>query len=287
MPYCYQSTDSELIVNMTITRESIGLPVDKFIFCSLNNTYKYDPVMFDSWANILKRSPNSILWLYALNDEQRVRLRSEMKSRGVTADRLLFTGRMNKIDYLGALRFADVFLDTRLYNAGTTASDALFVGVPIITLTGKLFSSRMASSIVHYAGLPDLVASDAQAYEDIAVRLASDADHYEDVKHRVGDAKSSTLFNHKLFAKCFELACKQMSDNARAEIKEHVVVNTPELDTEVERGVFDAFVPNDVSFTKQMGIDLIEKLRNAGDEESADYITESMNEAFPDEEQSE
>ena len=78
-----------------------------------------------------------------------------------------------------------------------------------------------------------------------------------------------------------------MSDNARAEIKEHVVVNTPEFDTEVERGVFDAFAPNDVSFTKQMGTDLIEKLRNAGDDESADYITESMSEAFPDEEQSE
>ena len=287
MPYCYQSTDSELIVNTRITRESIGLPVDKFLFCSLNNTYKYDPVMFDSWAHILKRSPNSVLWLYALNNEQRVRLRTEMKARGVSTDRLLFTGRMNKIDYLGALRLADVFLDTRLYNAGTTASDALFVGVPIITLTGKLFSSRMASSIIHYAGLPDLVAADAQAYEDIAVRLATNVDHYREVKQRVLEAKSSTLFDHKLFAKCFELACKKMSNYARAGVKKHVVVDAPASGAEGERGAFDVFAPNDVTFTKQMGIDLIEKLRNTGDEDSATYIEESMREAFADEEQPE
>ena len=172
--HCCIPTDRKKQVDPTPTREEAGLPVDKFVFASFNNSYKLNERMFASWMNILRQVPNSVLWIVDDNPWATTNLRAFALKHGVDPSRLVFTPRVPTAAYLGRMPMADVFLDNHPYNAGSTASDIMWMGVPMVTLSGNTFVSRMAGSMLHHAGLGELITNSHTAYEQLAVSLAQD-----------------------------------------------------------------------------------------------------------------
>ncbi|ENO86860.1 tetratricopeptide repeat protein [Thauera linaloolentis] len=173
MPDVYQVSDRKRPCAAPPARQACGLPAEGFVFCSLNNNNKYTPEVFDAWMNILRRVPGSLLWLLADNPWAEANLRREARQRGIGEDRLFFAGRVTPEQYLARYTVPDLFLDTFPFNAGTTANDALWMGLPVLTLSGRCFASRMAGALLTAAGLPELITHDLQAYEDKAVELAT------------------------------------------------------------------------------------------------------------------
>jgi predicted O-linked N-acetylglucosamine transferase (SPINDLY family) len=212
MPDCYQINDRKReIANNPITKYDYGLPQDQFIFCSFNNNYKIMPQIFDSWMRILKTIPNSILWL--LQDTENVvsNLRREASIRNVDPSRLYFAPRVNLADHLARHRFVDLFLDTFPCNAHTTASDALWTGLPVLTLTGESFSSRVAASLLKNIGTPELITHSFAEYENLAILLASKPDLLSSIKNKIVDgALNSKLFDSKLFTLNLESVYKDL-----------------------------------------------------------------------------
>ena len=172
MPHCFQSSDSKREVGSTPTRVDNGLPEKAFVFCTFNNNYKYTPEMFAVWMRILKRVPNSVLWLLADNEWAHDNLIKSAKKLGIKKDRLVFASRLPPAGYLARYQLADLFLDTFPFNGGTTANDALFMGLPLLTLSGRTFASRMAGSLLTHLELPELITTDIKEYEEKAVRFA-------------------------------------------------------------------------------------------------------------------
>jgi predicted O-linked N-acetylglucosamine transferase (SPINDLY family) len=176
LPHTYLPADNKRpIADRTPTRAEAGLPDDAFVFCSFNNTYKFTPEMFDVWMRLLKAVENGVLWLPATNDSAVRNLRREAEARGVNAARLVFAPFVVSADeHLARLKLADLFLDTQPYNAHSTASDALWAGLPVLTTSCETFAGRVAASLLKAVGLPDLIAPSLQAYEQLALRLAND-----------------------------------------------------------------------------------------------------------------
>jgi len=172
---CYLPVDGRRIpAAATPALEACGLPDDGFIFCSFNNTYKIGPEIFDIWMRLLRKVEGSVLWLAGGSADAETNLRGEAADRGINPARLVFAPKLAEIsEHLARYRLADLFLDTFPYNAATTASDALWMGLPVLTLSGKTYASRMAGSILHAAGLPELVATSAEDYENLAMSLAT------------------------------------------------------------------------------------------------------------------
>lgn len=156
------------------TRAEAGLPEDAFVFCCFNGTQKITPHVFDRWMEILKRTPGSVLWLLDSNPETNARLRDAAEARGVDRTRLVFALKLQNAFHLARYRLADLFLDTTPYGAHTTASDALWMAVPVLTWSGRCFASRVCGSLVRSAGLPELVVDSAEAYVEKAVELGAD-----------------------------------------------------------------------------------------------------------------
>ncbi|MCY1647107.1 N-acetylglucosamine transferase [Caulobacter sp. SL161] len=172
---CYQPNDRRRIVASDVpTRTEAGLPEDSFVFCCFNGTQKITPHVFDRWMEILKRTPGSVLWLLDSNPETNARLRDAAEARGVDRMRLVFAPKMPNAFHLARYRLADLFLDTTPYGAHTTASDALWMAVPVLTWSGRSFASRVCGSLVRSAGLPELVVDSAAAYVEKAVEIGSD-----------------------------------------------------------------------------------------------------------------
>lgn len=176
MPSCYQVNDNESVISQkNFKRSDFGLPEDKFVFCCFNQAIKIDPVMFACWMRILQRSEDSVLWLLGKGTEVEANLRKQAEKHEIAADRLIFADRMSEHDeYLERTALADIALDTRIYNGGTITSNMLWAGVPVITMTGGHFASRMASSIIKAVGLDECVTASIEEYEELAVALASD-----------------------------------------------------------------------------------------------------------------
>src|SRR5262249_35544809 len=145
-----------------------------FVFCCFNNAYKLTPAFFSVWMSLLRALPGSVLWLLEMSPAARANLEREAAARGVAAERLVFAARAPLPEYLARYRLADLVLDTLPYNAGTTANDALWAGVPVLSCTGACFAARMAGSILHAAGLPELVTATLADYEKRALELARD-----------------------------------------------------------------------------------------------------------------
>ena len=211
MPDIYQVSDRQRSVGAIPSRESVGLPKDSFVFCSLNNSYKYTAEVFDVWMNILRRTPNSVLWLLSDNPWAEENLILEAKARGIEKDRLFFAPRVSPADYLARYCAADLFLDTFPFNAGTTANDALWMGLPVLTLTGRSFASRMAGALLTAAQLGELVTYHLHDYEEKAVALANDRNevkrlgaHLKEVRH------SGVLFDTPLFVRNLEKCLSQL-----------------------------------------------------------------------------
>jgi protein O-GlcNAc transferase len=176
LPDCYQANDRKrAIAAATPTRAEAGLPARGFVFCCFNNAWKISPAMFDVWMRLLKAVGGSVLWLLHDLKEAEANLRREAAARGVDPARLVFAGRMPLDDHLARHRLADLFLDTLPYNAHTTASDALWAGLPVLTCRGESFAGRVAASLLDAVGLADLVTPSLEEYEALALKLANDA----------------------------------------------------------------------------------------------------------------
>ncbi|WP_161539577.1 O-linked N-acetylglucosamine transferase, SPINDLY family protein [Paramagnetospirillum kuznetsovii] len=208
LPHCYQSNDRDQIISHAgPSRHECGLPPSGFVFCCFNQAFKIEPEMFGRWMRILSRVPGSVLWLLGGTPEMVANLRRAAETGGVDPDRLIFAARLPKDQHLARHRHADLFLDTLYYNAHTTASDALWAGVPVITAPGRLFAARVAASLLTHVGLPELICPDLDAYEELAARLASDPAQLAAIKAKLAANRLTTpLFDTKGFIADMERA---------------------------------------------------------------------------------
>lgn len=206
LPSCYQPNDTKKIVsNRTYSRSELGLPESGFIYCCFNATYKITPLVFNSWMKILKSVDRSVLWLLGDNEVVIQNLKKEADLRGVDSNRLIFAPKIPHAEHLARQKSASLFLDTFPYNAHTTASDSLWVGLPVITKQGKSFASRVASSILCAMDLQELIVDSDQKYIDLAIELALNDEKLGSLKRKMEINKvSSALFNTKLFIKSLE-----------------------------------------------------------------------------------
>jgi predicted O-linked N-acetylglucosamine transferase (SPINDLY family) len=210
LPDCYQPTDETRPVGMQPSRTDCGLPEQGVVFASFNQSYKITPDAFDLWCRLLQEVPDSVLWLLHCSKPATAALRKEAERRGVASERLIFAAARPQTEHLGRLQNADIILDTFPVNAHTTASDALWAGVPLVTVPGDSFVSRVASSIVTAAGLPDLVAKDKEDYVRIARELALDPGALAAVKARVQEGRNSALFDSARYTKNLEALYRVM-----------------------------------------------------------------------------
>lgn len=171
VPGCYQVSDRQRVAGPAPKRADYGLPEDAFVYCSFNNTFKFTEEVFRTWLRILQQVPSAVLWLLADNDWALANLRREADAHGIDPSRLILAPRVAPPEYLARFQLADLMLDTFPYNAGTTASDALWMGLPIVTYSGRSYISRMAGSLLTAVGLPDLVTFSLADYEKLAVQL--------------------------------------------------------------------------------------------------------------------
>lgn len=208
MPHCYQvNDDGQEIAAGAVSRSEFGLPPEGFVFACFNNSYKIEPDVFDAWMRILARVPGSVLWLFRSNIWCEANLRREAKTRGVDPARLVFADARPKPEHLARLRLADLILDTFLYNAHTSASDALWAGVPLVTRLGDGFPARVAASVLEAARLPQLVSRGLEEYVELAVRLASRPAELEAIKEHLSSQRLRLpLFDTGRFVRHLESA---------------------------------------------------------------------------------
>jgi len=214
LPHSFQANPRQRpIGSMMPTRAHYGLPERGFIYCCFNNTWKITPECFGRWVRILREVPSSVLWLFVSSEAARRNLKSRFLDCGIEERRLIFAGPVLREDYLAQYQVADLFLDTLPYNAGTTASDALYVGLPVLTLLGNSFAGRMAASLLRAVGLPELITETPQAYESLAIELAKTPDRIAELKKRLVDNRASCpLFNTHLFTQHIESAYQTAHD---------------------------------------------------------------------------
>ena len=208
----YQVNDSKQQLPTTrFTRQDFNLPETGFVFCCFNNTYKITPSTFDSWARILKQVEGSVLLLYIDNETAKNNLIKEIVFRGVGSNRLFFGKRLPMLDYLARYKVADLFLDTLPYNAGTTASDALRMGLPVLTCIGNSFASRVAASVLTAVNLPELITTTSAEYEALAIELATHPEKLKAIKEQLAtNLLTAPLYDTPLFTRHIESAYTTM-----------------------------------------------------------------------------
>lgn len=207
MPHSFQVNDaSKPISEKVFTRSEFGLPEDGFIFCAFSNSYKITPSVFAAWMNILQAIPESVLWLSIENELARENLRKQASVQDISVERLIFAQRLPSLaDHLARYRLADVFLDTTPYGAHTTASDALWAGLPVLTCLGRGYASRVAASLLHALDLDDLISSNLKGYEQKAIALAQNPEQLNALKVKLSEQiKLSPLFNTLQFTQDLE-----------------------------------------------------------------------------------
>jgi predicted O-linked N-acetylglucosamine transferase (SPINDLY family) len=207
LPECFQANDDRRLIGHRPGREQAGLPESGFVFCSFNSNHKITPAIFDIWCRLLRHIPGSVLWLVAESDASRRNLQREARVRGVADEHLVFAERTTYAQHLGRFGLADLFLDTVPFNAGTTASDALWSGVPVLTCAGEAFAGRMAGSLLHTIGLPELVTHSLLDYEALALELASHPQRLEQIRSALAGLRgTSPLFQTERFCRHLERA---------------------------------------------------------------------------------
>ena len=217
LPGCFQPTDTTRPIGETLPRADYGLPEHGFVFCCFNNSYKITPDVFGVWMRLLARVDGSALWLLDTGAEARANLVREAASAGLDPSRLVFAPRRPMAEHLARHRAADLFLDTQPVNALTTASDALWAGLPVLTCLGATVSGRGCASLVRAAGLPELVMPDMARYEAVALHLARVPDRLAAVRERLAGARgTASLFNTPLFVMGLEAALRSIIDEASA-----------------------------------------------------------------------
>ena len=214
----FQANDTKREISDRIfTRDELGLPPKGFIFCCFNNITKIGPINFDSWMRILKQVEGSVLWLLDESPTAVSNLRKEATIRGVDGSRLFFAKKLPLTEYLARYRMADLFLDTLPFNAGTTSSDALWAGLPVLTQIGETFAGRMAASLLTAIHLPELIATTQKDYEALAVELAMNPDKLANIKQKLADNRLTTqLFDIDCFTNHIEAAYVQMYQRSQS-----------------------------------------------------------------------
>jgi protein O-GlcNAc transferase len=212
LPHCYQANDhTQPISNKAWRKEDCGLPEHCFVFCSFNRTYKIEPVMYEVWMGILQKVPEGVLWLLSDTHVAEANLKREAAERGISSDRIVFAKMLPKDEHLARLRLADLALDTRIVNGHTTTSDALWAGLPVITLEGFHFASRVSASVLTAIGLPEVIVHSLEEYESLAVRLANNPPQLQEIQKRLAENRlTAPLFDTPRFARNLERAYQEM-----------------------------------------------------------------------------
>ena len=217
LPHCYQVSDRRREVAERPERARYGLPEDAFVFCSFNNNHKFTAEMFSAWMRIVAAVPGRVLWLLADNDSARDNMQSAADAHGVARERLVFAPRVSPADYLARFALADLMLDTFPFNAGTTASDALWMGTPIVTRAGRTYISRMAGSLLTAVGLPDLITESLAGYERLAITLGREPARVASYKRYLAQhGRTSPLFNVPQIVRDIEAAFERLTLAARS-----------------------------------------------------------------------
>jgi predicted O-linked N-acetylglucosamine transferase (SPINDLY family) len=227
LPNSYQANDRKRVISdKRFTKGDLGLPEQGFIFCSFNNNYKILPATFEVWMRILKAVDSSVLWLYEDNAAAADHLRQEAEKRGVHPSRLVFAKRMPLAEHLARHQLADLFIDAFPCNAHTTASDALWAGLPVLTLMGNSFASRVAASLLKAIELPELITSTPQAYEALAIEIAKNPAKLAALKQKLASNRLTTpLFDTPQFTKDLERSYVQIYQRYQAGLPpEHIFV---------------------------------------------------------------
>jgi len=232
MPNCYQPNDRRRPLPPAASRAECGLPPDAFVFCSFNANYKISPQVFDRWCALLRAVPQSVLWLYVTNPQARANLSKEALSRGVDPARLFWAPNVPLADHIARIQAADLFLDTIPVNAHTTASDALWAGVPVLTLLGDCFASRVAASLLAAAGVSNLIVNTLGEYEFVAASLAKDRAQLQGIRKHLAEYRDSCpLFNSENYAKDFESLIVRMLENCARSASPLHLPATPSMST--------------------------------------------------------
>lgn len=229
LPHSYQVNDRKReISDRKFSRAEVGLPEKGFIFCCFNNNYKILPEIFDIWMRILQTVDQSVLWLLEDSPAAAKNLKFEAVQRGIDPGRLVFAQRLPSAEHLARHALADLFIDTFPYNAHTTASDALWSGLPLVTLQGESFASRVASSLLSAVGLPELITHTTQEYESLVIELAMNPQKLASIKQKLLDHRMNTpLFDTDQYTKHLENAYLQMYERYRADLaSDHITIIT-------------------------------------------------------------
>ena len=222
LPNTYMVDDSKRIPSTRVfTREECGLQENAFVFCCFNNDYKFNPKVLDGWSRILLAEKNSVLWISENNEYFRANIATEFESRGIDSDRIIFAQRVEMMaDHLSRYALADLFLDTHPYNAHTTALDSLKAGVPILTLMGQSFASRVAASLLGAIELPELITNTQEEYEALAIELAKNPKKLADIKLKLANNRlTAPLFDTPLFTQNLEAAYIKMIERYQSDLK--------------------------------------------------------------------
>ena len=214
LPNSYQANDDQRKISDTqFSRVQLGLPEDAFVFACFNNNYKITPSIFDSWSRILKNVQGSVLWLLEDNPGAKENLIKEAFARGIDASRLVFAERLPIEKHLARHDSADLFLDTLPYNAHTTCSDAIWAGLPVLTMKGHTFPGRVSSSLISAMGVSELITHTQEEYEALAIALANSPEKLAKIKLKLASNRvTAPLFNTPLFAKNLEAAYIKMHE---------------------------------------------------------------------------
>jgi len=221
LPDTYQPNENYKKISSTIIKkEALGLPEDKFIFCCFNSHQKINPIIFDAWIYILNNTENSVLWLLKDNKFSQDNLKSLIKKNGIDPNRLIFAEHLKIEDHLQRIKFADLFLDTFPYNAHTTCSDALRVGIPVLTLKGNSFASRVAASLLSAISLNELIVTNIEDYKNLAIKIYNEKNYLDEIKKKIAiNKKESNLFKVDIYTKNIERAYKKVYQNYLEGIK--------------------------------------------------------------------
>jgi len=218
LPHCYQPHDSKRAASQnSASKAEHGLPENAFVFCSFNNSYKITPDIFDIWMDILRHKENSVLWLLKTTETACQNLSREAQKRGIEPSRLIFAPYVKQPDHLARYRFADLFLDTAPCSAHTTASDALWAGIPVLSCPTDTFAGRVAASLLRTAGAQELVVETMTDYKELAINLAHDPDRLDTIKQKLTKSReTSPLYDTKSYTQNLEKAFSDMVLQARA-----------------------------------------------------------------------
>ena len=228
LPNSFMGNDSKRKISERLPRRSeCGLPESGFVFCSFNQAYKIIPQQFDIWMRLLRQLDDSVLWLSIMNETAIHNLKREAQNRGVDPGRIVMAQQVPvNEDHLARQQLADLFLDTLPYNAHSTASDALWAGLPVLTCVGETFAGRVAASLLHAIQLPEMITTTPEAYEGLAIELAKHPEKLARIKRKLADNRLTTpLFDTKRFTQHIEAAYATMHERYQAGLaSDHIVI---------------------------------------------------------------